>query len=80
MAYDKVNSSNICDRRRNSGKSLDTLLTNYDKVFLMGDFNTDEFNIHIKDFRRSHRRCSVRKGVLRNFVKFTGKPVPQPLF
>ena len=23
--------------------------------------------------RSSHRRCSVRKGVLRNFVKFTGK-------
>ena len=24
-------------------------------------------------FRSSHRRCSVRKGVLRNFAKFTGK-------
>ena len=24
-------------------------------------------------FRSSHRRCSVRKGVLRNFTKFTGK-------
>ena len=24
-------------------------------------------------FRSSHRRCSVRKGVLRNFSKFTGK-------
>ena len=23
--------------------------------------------------RRSHRRCSVRKGVLRNFAKFAGK-------
>ena len=40
----------------------------------MEDFNTDESNIHIKDFRKSHRRCSVRKGALRNFVKFTGKP------
>ena len=25
------------------------------------------------DHRSSHRRCSVRKGVLRNFAKFTGK-------
>ena len=24
-------------------------------------------------FRRSHRRCSVREGILRNFAKFTGK-------
>ena len=24
-------------------------------------------------FRSSHRRCSVRKGVLRNFVKLTGR-------
>ena len=24
-------------------------------------------------YRSSHRRCSVRKGVLRNFAKFTGK-------
>ena len=25
------------------------------------------------NFRSSHRRCPVRKGVLRNFAKFTGK-------
>ena len=31
-------------------------------------------------FRRSHRRCSVRKGVLRNFSKFTGKHLFQILF
>ena len=24
-------------------------------------------------YRRSHRRCSIRKGVLKNFAKFTGK-------
>ena len=28
----------------------------------------------------SHRRCSVRKGVLRNFTKFTGKHLCQRLF
>ena len=30
--------------------------------------------------RSSHRRCSVRKGVLRNFVKFAGKHLCQSLF
>ena len=25
------------------------------------------------DLRSNHRRCSVKKGFLRNFVKFTGK-------
>ena len=27
----------------------------------------------IKDRGSSHRRCSLKKGVLRNFAKFTGK-------
>ena len=31
-------------------------------------------------FKSSHRRCSVKKGVLRNFVKFTGKHLCQSLF
>ena len=30
--------------------------------------------------RSSHRRCSVRKGVLRNFAKFTRKHLCQSLF
>ena len=30
--------------------------------------------------RSSHRRCSVRKGVLRKFAKFTGKHLWQSLF
>ena len=30
--------------------------------------------------RSSHRRCSVKKGVLRNFAKFTGKHLCQRLF
>ena len=30
--------------------------------------------------RSSHRRCSVRKGILINFVKFTGKHLCQSLF
>ena len=45
-----ANNSKICDHLRSLGKSLDTLLTNYDKVFLMGDFTAEDANIHIKDF------------------------------
>ena len=30
--------------------------------------------------RSSHRRCSVKKGILRNFAKFTGKHMCQSLF
>ena len=30
--------------------------------------------------RSNHRRCSVKKGVLRNFAKFTGKHLCQSLF
>ena len=30
--------------------------------------------------RRNHRRCSVKKGVLRNFAKFTGTLLCQNLF
>ena len=32
-----------------------------------------------RNFRSSHRRCSVRKGVLKNFAKFTGKYLCQGL-
>ena len=31
-------------------------------------------------YRSSHRRCSLRKGVFRNFAKFTGKQLCQILF
>ena len=31
-------------------------------------------------YRSSHQRCSVRRGVLRNFAKFTGKYLRQSLF
>ena len=32
------------------------------------------------NIRNSHQRCSVRKGVLRNLAKFTGKHLYQNLF
>ena len=39
------------------------------------------FNLKLRfaDFRGSHRGCSVRKGVLRNFAKFTRKHLYQSL-
>ena len=34
----------------------------------------------MKLFRTIHLRCSVRKGALKNFVKFTAKHLRQSLF
>ena len=37
--------------------------------------------VHVfQQLRSSHQRCSLRKGVLRNFPKFTGKHLCQRLF
>ena len=33
-----------------------------------------------KWLRSSHRKCSLQKGALRNFTKFTGKQLCQSLF
>ena len=42
---------------------------------------TDGFKHYILlIFRSSYRRCSVRKGVLKNFSKFTGKQMYQSLY
>ena len=42
------------------------------------------FPVHFANFlrtpRSSHQRCSLKKGVLRNFTKFTGKHLCQSLF
>ena len=37
-------------------------------------------SVHAPIFRSSHQRCSIIKGVLRNFAKFTGKYLCQNLF
>ena len=48
--------------------------------------NTIYTSVEIKRFsvwsfiRSSHQRCSMKKGVLRNFIKFTGKHLCQGLF
>ena len=56
-----ANRSNICDHLRSLGKSLGILLTNYDKVFHMGDVDVEEADIHIKEF------CNLYK--LKNLIK-----------
>ena len=48
------------------------------KVLITTDH--DLSRTYIRRSRRSHRRCSVRKGVLRNFAKFSGKHLCQSLF
>ena len=40
----------------------------------------NKFRLLLLRFRGSHWRCSVRKGVLRNFSKFAGKHLCQGLF
>ena len=37
------------------------------------------YSLHVK-LRSSHRKCSISKGILRNFAKFTGKYLRQGLF
>ena len=46
------NNSNIYDHLRSLGKSLYILLTNYDKVFLIEDFNAKQANIHINEVKK----------------------------
>ena len=45
-------------------------------MFLVLALNIKVFQIN----RSTHQRCSVKKGVLRNFTKFTGKRLCQSLF
>ena len=50
-------------------------------IFGCSDRLTDKHYIHCKKgheanvltYRSSHQRCSIKRGVLRNFTKFTGK-------
>ena len=41
---------------------------------------TIEIILRLLKYRSSHQRCSVKKGVLRNFAKFTGKDLCQSHF
>ena len=61
-------------------KLIKLLLKNKDVgiIVIMGDLNVRIGNKG--KFRSSHRRCSMKKGVLKNFTKFTGKHLCQSLF
>ena len=56
------------------------LLLNFcgSKYFFVAEYGIYCWQSH--RFRSSHQRCSVRKGVLRNFAKLTGKHKCQNLF
>ena len=47
------------------------LIKNNNETYL--PFLVNRIRVHIHQKGSSHRRCSVRKVVLRNFAKFTGK-------
>ena len=47
---------------------------------LRSEYTYGIVNYFCKRFKSSHQRCFVRKGVLRNFAKFTGKHLCQSLF
>ena len=67
-----TNNSNICDHVRSLGKSLGTLLTNFDQVFLMGDFNAEEAIFHIKYFCNLYKLKNLNK--VRTCFKEPGNP------
>ena len=50
------------------------------KVLLKIDRQENQGLLVLWIFRSSRRRCSVRKSVLRNFTKFTGKHLCQSPF
>ena len=43
-------------------------------------FVEQKHSSHLSYCRSSHQRCSIEKGVLRNFTKFTGERLCQSLF
>ena len=50
------------------------------KIFFLGGFCPFSYTFSCHILRSSHQRCSVKKGVLRNFAKFTWKHLCQSLF
>ena len=62
------------------------MVLNPDKChFMTVGFQNQTVDFHyekvvIKNSRSSHQRCSKKKGVLRNFIKFTRKHLCQGLF
>ena len=67
-------------KSRKAGKNF----LNYQCLFLRNHclkaWNKLFTEVFLRPCRSSHRRCSVRKGLFRNFAKFTGKHLCQSLF
>ena len=64
---------------QNTGFSVTRIFPYKDGIFdsLLTWENKGNENTHLGIFRSSHRRCPVRKGVLRNFATFIGKHLCQ---
>ena len=68
-------------RSFNSRKFLQTKYCNFRYHYRFSFYCSTLYCMnYVHSYRSSHRRCSVRKGFLRNFAKFTGKHLCQSLF
>ena len=47
--------------------------SNDSKLKIMKDFLNEYNGAKLKRGRNNHRRCSFKKGAVKNFAKFTGK-------
>ena len=65
-----------------SGKNVVTVLENIETKWkeVFNWFSMNHLASLLASLRSSHRRCSINKGFLRNFTKFTGKHLCQRLF
>ena len=62
---------------------VNAIFINFSKAFYKLNHNlliAKLLSNHLLKERSSHRRCSVKKSVLRNFAKFTGNNLYQSLF
>ena len=61
------------------------LITCHNIIVVFHAWLEKQFFVHIRNTNRrinrsSHQRCSIKKGVLKNFAAFTGTPVPLLFF
>ena len=70
-----------CFKGPSNPSCIDLFLTNNANCFQKSSvFETGHFDFHKLPVRSSHQSCSMKKGVLGNFAKFTGKHLCQNLF
>ena len=74
VSHQRLGKGNQCalKQREQPSKDIYQMPPLYKEFSLIKDDNTRD--------RSSNLRCSVTKGVIRNFVKFTGKHLCQSLF